>query len=245
VSSPRQSLSCRALGLALLLAAVGVLVLAGTPPSAPASETLHPHWYHHAGGLPGAETRLPEGEPVSINSYGYVELKTIRGTTGNYIRCNAIDSDGTVENPRGGGAGIQTITSFSASECLQTGYCRGEEKPELLIKRLPLSSEMFTKTNFYRFEHMKIGFILRCSGHVAANIVGHELLPYLSDGRYQVKAAPSLDFEDGGHFGSQYGNTGNLELENSGGRQIIQPKAYLSYIGYRRFANRVITSQTP
>lgn len=212
------------------------------PTRAPAIAPIRPHWYEDVAGV---ESRFLEGEIVTINSYGYVELRTIRGTTSDYVRCNTIDSDGTIENPRRGGAGIQSIKNFTASHCTQSGYCAADEKPEILIKSLPLFAVMFTKTNNYRFEHMNIGFIVRCSGDVVANVVGPELFPYLSNGRYEVKASPNLDFEDGGHYGHQYGNTGDLELEGSGGTQIIQPKLYLYYLGYKHFSGRIITSQTP
>ena len=202
---------------------------------------LAPHWYNRVG---GSETRFPEGEVVTVHWSGYINLPTVIGTTSNDIYCKSIDADGTVENPKGGEAGLQSITKFAASECSQSGYCVSG-KPELLIKTLPVKSDMFTKPNWYRFLHMKIAFVVRCSGKNVANIVGATMIPYISNGGYSVSAPPELISDASPFYVEHYGPPGTLELEGSHGTQIIQPGWYWPFLGYEKFLNDVIPSETP
>jgi hypothetical protein len=204
------------------------------------------HWYNDViQNGKETETRLPPGKVVTVNFWGTTELKTIKGTLSRDVSCRKLDADATVENPVGEGTGTQTITSFSATDCAQSRYCRDGEAVEVTLKNLPLTIDTFRKSNGYRFSHWHDGFVVLCNGVDRANVGGGELLPYWSNGRYEVSHPPNLDFDDGGHYGQQYGNAGNLELAGSRGAEIIQPKAYWYYLGYKRFQNAVIPTRSP
>jgi hypothetical protein len=224
------------------------------------------HWYNCPPRIGTGEycpnwKQWPQGEHVTIQFYGPTSLKTVKGTQkGNYVYCNKLNADGIIENPVGGGTGNQTITSFETSECSQSGYCAAGEIPAISIKGLtpttPLVTDTFEAANGYRFEHMKMAFVVQCSGKAVANVVapplGPPLLGYLSNGGYSVEAPANLDLDDGPglggenvHYETQYGNGGNLELEGSSGTQIVQPGAYWSYLGYGSFLNEVIPTNAP
>jgi hypothetical protein len=202
------------------------------------------------------ELLLPPGKVVPINFGGTTQLTDINGRTGNDVLCNKLDADATVKNPVGGGTGTLTLTSFSTSRCSQSGYCAIGEAVAITLKTLPLTIDTFEKPNGYRFSHWHDAFEVLCNGVRRGNIVGRPLLPYWSNGRYEVASPPTLNFDDGPgnggedtiygkHYESQYGNTGNLELVGLGGKQTIQPKAYWYYLGYKRFRDDVIPTRSP
>jgi hypothetical protein len=116
-------------------------------------------------------------------------------------------------------------------------------KPVRVEHRLPTGATTFNGYNGYNDETLGIGFLVRCGTRVAASFVGPTLRPYLSAGRYEVKAPPNLDFggAPGTHYRTQYGDTGELELEGSKGTQIVRPEGYWGYLGYDAYKNDIIT----
>jgi len=199
---------------------------------------------------------FPPGEVVTANfgtwgSRSTTALPTVAGTTTNYVRCGALDSDWTFANGKGGTASW-TIINWTASECSQSGYCAAGEAVGLQLKPLPLVSDTYEAYDGYRFSHMKFSFTVTCNGKGVANIVESKeinngvLAGYWSNGRYEEAAPPNFDLDDGGHYGKTYGNGGDMELEGSGGRQVIQPKIYWYYLGYEgAFAEDVIPTEAP
>jgi hypothetical protein len=203
-----------------------------------------------------SELILPAGKVVSINFGGTTELTDVNGRTRNHVSCKKLDADATIKNPAGGGTGTLTLTSFSTSGCSQRGYCANAEAVAITLRTLPLTIDTFEKPNGYRFSHWHDAFEVLCNGVRRVNIVGHTLLPYWSNGRYEVASPPNLDFDDGPgnggedtaygkHYESQYGNTGNLEIAGGGGTKAIQARAYWYYLGYKRFRDDVISTRSP
>jgi hypothetical protein len=215
------------------------------------------HWYRDviAKGKHN-ELILPPGKVLSINFGGTTQLTGVNGRTRNYVSCKKLDADATIKNPVGGGTGTVTLTSFSTSRCSQSGYCAVREAVTITLKTLPLTIDTFEKPNGYRFSHWHDAFEVLCNGVRRGNIVRRPLLPYWSNGRYEVASPPNLDFDDGPgnggedtvygkHYESQYGNAGNLEIAGRGRAQTIQPKAYWYYLGYKRFRDDVISTRSP
>ena len=233
---PSRSICLRALRAFLAVGLLGFCIASAVASAADPVHFYNNHW-----------TRFPEGEDIMINSYGYIEFQPVSGTT-KKVACNKVDADGYLMNPIGGGSAIQIFTTFDTSGCTQSGYCAAGETPTIGLNGLPLGAEAFAKPNGYRFEHWNVGFLVKCNGKNVVGIGGgweEEIFPYLSNGRYEVGSPPSLYFDDGGHYETQYGNTGNLTIRGSGGTQVIQPRAYLSYLGYDNFLNDVIPSNAP
>jgi hypothetical protein len=204
---------------------------------------------------PGA--LFPAGKVGTANfgtwgSRSITYLPTVEGTTTNYVRCGALDSDWTFANGEHGGTATWTIINWTASECSQSGYCAAGEAAGLELKPLPLVSDTYEAYNGYRFSHMKFRFTVTCNGKSVENIVESKeinngvLAGYWSNGRYEKSAPPNFDLDDGGHYGKTYGNGGDMELEGSGGRQVIQPRIYWYYLGYGgAFAEDVIPTEAP
>jgi hypothetical protein len=211
----------------------------------------------------------PAGEVISakFGQFGVNEevhswtiLRTVKGNLGNEVSCNKLDSDWTFVDPSEGTA-TWTLNSWTPSACSQKGYCEPplEEPVGLKMNNLPLGPiDTYNAYNGYRFSHMKLSFTVTCHEKPVAKIVQSKeinngvLAGYWSNGRYSKVVPPNLDLDDGPalggqneHYEKQYGNGGNMELEGSGGQEVIQPKGEWYYLGYERFAGDIIPSTSP
>jgi hypothetical protein len=205
------------------------------------------------GAKPHRLLAFPEGEAITVHWWGTIELETIRGGSQDVV-CD-VKAAGYVENGLLGGA-TQTIEGFKTSSCRQKGYCPAGAPTEVQLAHLPAFSgtEYFSGPGLgvgYRFENNAFSFAVLCRGRDAANIVGEPLWGYLSNGRYESSAPPSLDFEDGPRVGGSnaryeqhYGDGGNLELKGSHGAVIVQPKGQWYYLGSGAFAGEIIPTGT-
>jgi hypothetical protein len=100
---------------------------------APGSE---PHWYSD-GEIIGDEP------PVSVATHGTITLHAMAGAL--EVTCKVRDSD-TIENPAGGGAGIDEMTSFVLSGCkAPASVCSHGEKLEVRADA-PLSTRLLAGT---------------------------------------------------------------------------------------------------
>ena len=86
--------------LAVALAAV---VLA----CAPALAQAEPHWYVNS-------VRLAEGKPKVVKTAGQISFTNT--ATGVVVRCTVIDAE-QLENPVGGGAGVDLMKAFKITKC--------------------------------------------------------------------------------------------------------------------------------
>lgn len=207
----------------------------------------------------GPEELFPPGEVVLANFgqfgeheevHSYTDLPTIKGNTSHYVDCQKLDSDWTFVDPKEGTA-TWKIENWSPSECSQVGYCAAGEAVSLELKPLNVEIDTYLASNGYRFSHFKPSFTVTCNGKAVANIVESKELNngvlggYWSNGRYAKTDPPNLDLGDGGQYGETYGNGGDMELEGSGGQQVIQPHVEWYYLGYENFAGDVIPSESP
>lgn len=230
-----------------LIASIAILMLLGTFPTIAQATT---HWYDL--GTSGTEHKLvPQGEAVTINFYprGPTRLQTTTGKTTDYVSCSKLDADATLENPLGGGPGTVTLTSFNASECIQSGYCPSAQTPKILVNDLffpwSLSATTLYHSNGYKFSPLSVGFVVTCNGGppVAAAVGSEPLETYWSAGRREPTHPPNLDCRDFGHYEKQYGNCGEpyerLNSEGTGTGEVIRPTWEWWYKGYEADAEHM------
>jgi hypothetical protein len=180
-------------------------------------------------------------------------LQTVKGETSHYVSCSKLDSDWKFVEPReGAGTAIWKIDSWTPSDCQQVGYCKTGEAVGLELKPLHVEIDTYLGTKGYRYSHFRPTFTVTCNKKPVANIVmsrklnSGELAAYWSNGSYsRTEGPPNLELEDGPEYSAKYGAGGDMELEGSGGQEVIQPDLYWFYLGYERFPEWVIPSQSP
>lgn len=91
--------------LAIRLApALALAVVASAPAVAHATE---PHWYVN-------NVRLPEGKHKTVKTGGQITFTNVN--TGVSVTCTVADAE-VIENPIGGGAGVDSMKAFKVSNC--------------------------------------------------------------------------------------------------------------------------------
>jgi hypothetical protein len=113
--------------LVAALAALGVVAVSASAASAA------PHWY-----VEGEAEPIEEGVEVEVLTSS-VELRLTDEKANAELTCTVTDA-GTVENPPGGGAGVDTITAFSNPEC-GLNICLGTATT--LASGFPWHSELY------------------------------------------------------------------------------------------------------
>ena len=75
--------------------------------SAPALAQAQPHWYIN-------NVRLAEGKPKAVKTGGQISFTNT--ATGVVVRCTVVDAE-VLENPVGGGAGVDLMKAFKITKC--------------------------------------------------------------------------------------------------------------------------------
>jgi len=151
--------------VALLLAIVALMAL---PVAAQAeTETPAPHWYRGA-------HRVQEHEVLPLNSSSIFRY-VITSYAGEWpltwtVSCK-LKLRGTLENPVGGGAGTNEITTFLASHCSSEPEVCVTGKPELIAGKLPWRSQLLPGSPI-RDAIEGIELELRCSGSPLYTVTG-------------------------------------------------------------------------
>jgi hypothetical protein len=146
-----------------IMIVVALAAMAVTPSVAQAVE---PHWLW----AKPAEV-IPEGLTVPIETGGPLTFK-ITGPKKEKIAklvCKVVDRD-LIENPVGGGAGVDTMTSFELAGCLTTGACSTGAPYELLPTGLPWSSKLLAGTPIKNALFMEFTFV--CGGAIVSVLKG-------------------------------------------------------------------------
>jgi hypothetical protein len=115
-------------GLTSVLATAAFAVAPAIAQAAPA------HWFENG-------TQIAEGTKVSITTKGSIRFKF--GT--NAVKCKVADEE-TIENPTGGGAGVDSITSITFSACLSKTLCKELVLPEITAEKTPWASTLLEGT---------------------------------------------------------------------------------------------------
>lgn len=113
--------------------------------------TLAPHWYSEG-------TRLAEGTPEIVESKGSLTLQSASGS----LKCNVKDQE-TIENPTGGSAGVDRMTTFELTKC--AGKSTSCPPPiTFLALGLPWSSKLIAGSPISDLiEHIKLE--VKCAGN--------------------------------------------------------------------------------
>ena len=116
---------------------LGIAAFAVAPAAARAEG---PHWYRN--GIP-----LPAGFPVKVELVGTLSIKDEVNTSGEglvprySIKCAAAGLE-TLENPVGGGPGIDKMTSLAFTVCASKKACPAGVQVEAAAGALPWNSEI-------------------------------------------------------------------------------------------------------
>ncbi len=100
----------------ILIGLAPVLATAAFAVSPALAQAAGPHWYSSEPG--GTPVLIPAGEAVAITSHSSSLTLTVTSgpDAGAAITCEE-NNEGTVENPTGGGNGVDSITSLTFSGC--------------------------------------------------------------------------------------------------------------------------------
>jgi hypothetical protein len=183
------------------LAILCLAALAVTPSIAQAAE---PHWRW---GNPSAE--IPAGMAVGIETGGKLTftIKEAKGKTTGIIKCTVVDRD-LIENPTGGGAGVDTMLSFELVGCAGKGACSTGAPILLAPTGLPWSSKLLAGTPFKNALFME--FQEQCGGAVLGTFKGMEF-PTISGWGGMVFSSGTGSLTDG--FGNTLTLTGKDNLK--------------------------------
>ncbi len=181
-----------------------------------------PHWYSNG-------TRIPAGTRVIVTTEGSPTL-TLHGL-GNEITCKVVD-DGWIENPVGGGAGINSILSFTNSACKaanEEALPKGCPKPEIIALR---GGKALSETNEWpstllvgppiRDEIREIEVEVICSG-TAVDLFHGSLTPKIGNSIAEFGAG-SGELEDSMTPINKATVTGNDDLTGPPGDEKITAK---------------------
>jgi hypothetical protein len=148
--------------------AVALMTLAAMAVTASVAEAAEPHWIW---GKPTEE--IPAGSLVSIETSGKLTfvLKNSSSKTFANIKCSIVDTD-LIENPIGGGAGIDTMTNFELVGCTGKGACSTGAPYLLMPTGLPWSSKLLAGTPVKNALFME--FQLQCGGAIVGTFKGME-----------------------------------------------------------------------
>ena len=144
-----------------------VVTLAAMAAVPTAAQAVEPHWLW----APKPAEVIPEGLVVPVETSGPLTFK-ITGPKKEKIaklQCKVIDRD-LIENPVGGGAGIDTMTSFEFTGCATTGACSTGAPYELLPTGLPWSSKLLAGTPIKNALFMEFKFV--CGGAIVSTFSG-------------------------------------------------------------------------
>jgi hypothetical protein len=142
---------------------VALVAVAITPSVAQAVE---PHWLW----AKPAEV-IPEGLAVPVETSGPMNFN-ITGPKKEKIaklQCKVVDKD-IIENPVGGGAGVDEMTSFEFTGCVTKGACSTGAPYMLIPTGLPWSSKLVAGTPIKNGLFME--FTLACGGAVVSTFKG-------------------------------------------------------------------------
>ena len=134
-----------------ILAGCLLVAFAVTPALASASV---PHWYTGS----GPPTILPQGQSVELTSKGILSFHLKKAK----IKCALQDKE-SIENPIGGGAGIDSISTFTLLKCTGKAPCQPPKTIELNAAGLPWASHLLATTPI-KDEINGIVLQERCSG---------------------------------------------------------------------------------
>ena len=140
---------------------VVVLALAAMAVAPTAAQAVEPHWLW----APKPAEVIPEGLVVPVETSGPLTFKIFgpKKTKLAKLQCKVIDRD-LIENPVGGGAGVDTMTNFEFSGCAVEGACASGAPYELLPTGLPWSSKLLAGTPIKNALFME--FTLVCGGAI-------------------------------------------------------------------------------
>jgi hypothetical protein len=147
---------------------VALLALAALAVTPSIAQAVGDHWLW---AKPAEE--IPAGTPVSIETSGKLTFNIFNAKakkTAN-IKCNVVDRD-LIENPIGGGAGIDTMTSFELVGCTGKSVCSTGAPLLLVPAGLPWSSKLVAGSPPKNGLFME--FQLQCGGAVLGTFKGME-----------------------------------------------------------------------
>ena len=98
----------------------------------PVPSTEAPYWYSD-------ETLIGEGTPEPVKTSGSITLNLSAKVS---VTCKVKDKE-SIENPVGGGAGVDSITEFTLPKCTPTGtVCPTHQKLKVVASGLPWATEL-------------------------------------------------------------------------------------------------------
>jgi hypothetical protein len=132
------------------------------------AQAVEPHWKW---GNPAEE--IPAGSPVAIETGGKLAFTIFneKGKKTANFKCTVIDRD-LIENPVGGGAGIDTMMSFELVGCTGKGVCTTGAPMTLVPSGLPWASKLLAGTPPKNALFME--FQLQCGGAILSTFKGME-----------------------------------------------------------------------
>lgn len=150
--------------LAVVLLALGAFAAMPT-----IAQAVEPHWLW----APKPAEVIPEGIQVPIETSAGLKL-VITGPKKEKIakiECKVVDRD-LIENPVGGGAGIDEMVSFEFTSCSAGGACSTGAPYVLIPSGLPWSSKLLAGTPIKNALFME--FKLACGGAIVSTFSGME-----------------------------------------------------------------------
>ncbi len=122
-----------------------------------AEEVEHePHWYSNG-------KRIAEGTPESVETSGNLEFTATLGSSTATMKCKVKDTE-VVENPVGGLAGIDRMTTMELSGCKLTPACPIGDKLSVKANGLSWPSELFVSGPVIRDEITGVSVEVSCLG---------------------------------------------------------------------------------
>jgi hypothetical protein len=148
---------------------VALLALAAIAVTPAIAQAVEPHWIWG----PKATEEIPPGTVVPVETSGKLTfaIKNASSKKVATLKCGVIDRD-LIENPIGGGAGIDTMTSFELVGCTGAGVCTTGAPYLLVPTGLPWSSKLLAGPPVKNALFME--FQLQCGGAVLSTFKGME-----------------------------------------------------------------------
>jgi hypothetical protein len=183
-------------GLAPLLAIAAFAI-------APAAAQAAPHWLSNG-------SVVPEEEVVPVATSGTLTFNISDPVALFTLKCKVNDTD-LIENPKGGGAGLDVIPSFVLSGCKAKGLCPKGTKAEVIALALPWHSELIGGVPI-RDAITLMMLEVKCSGAFSRMIASFPFTP--------VFLTPAVGPKSALEFGA---GSGELE-DNFGGKVTVTGK---------------------
>ncbi len=167
-----------------------------------------PHW------LGKGNVPLKEGEHVAVSTFGGL-YSTINGSL---IKCALKDQE-TLENPVGGGAGVDEMTTFTLSPCkAYPTLCPRHSIFSVIAGNLPWQTLLGAEPDLTIRDLIGVITLSLYCDNTLLNMVGGVLAPKMNNGTLEFDAGSGF-LED--PFGTQYAVLGHDKLTGPAGKPYV------------------------